>query len=99
MQSEFDATYKAKIAGLPSRESREFFANEELYNKNYVDALKETEAIFTKRGHEIAQIANPDNGKEFFTKVISYREWGEKTSKFTTPKLAEIARAHLPNDE
>ena len=97
--SEFNATYKSKISGLPERGSRDYASHQELYEDNYATALKETEAMYLKRGHELAQIANPDNGKEFFTKVISYQGWGDKTSKFTTPKLAEIARAHLPNEE
>ena len=97
-QSEFNATYKSKISGLPERGSRDYASHQELYEGNYATALKETEAMYLKRGHELAQIANPDNnGKEFFTKVISYQGWGEKTSKFTTPKLTEIDHAHLPN--
>lgn len=98
-QSEFDALYKSKISGLPLRGSGEYRASVDIYEKNYVDALKETEAIFTKRGHDLAQIANPDNGKEFFTKVISYRGWSEKTSKFSISKLTDIASAHIPNEE
>ena len=88
-----------KITNLPREGSREYNANADLYKKNYADALKETEALYTKKGHELAQIANPDNGIEFFSKVISYREWGDKSSKFTTPKLAEIAQAYIPNEE
>ena len=84
---------------MPAIGSREYNVHQDLYKKNYEDALNETEAFFTKRGHELAQIANPDNGKEFFAKVISYRDWGDKKSKFTTPKLADIAQAHIRNEE
>lgn len=84
---------------MPLPDSREYNEAKDLYDKNYRDALKETEALYIKKGHELAQIANPECGKEFFKKVISYQRWGDKGSCFATPKLAEIARSHLPNEE
>ena len=71
----------------------------ELFEKNYRDAMKETESTFLRRGYEIAQIANPDNGGVFFSKCISYHGWNEKTSKLTIFKAAKIARSRISNEE
>lgn len=48
MQIDFDATYKVKIVGFPVQGSREYYANEDLYKQNYMDAINETEALFKK---------------------------------------------------
>lgn len=77
LQTGFNATYESKINGLPAIGSKEYHSHKDIYDKNYKDALKEIEGIYIRRGHELAQIANPKSGREIFSKVILYKGWGK----------------------
>lgn len=91
--------YAMKMEGYPHRDSRDYNANKETWDESYNLALKETEAHFTKKGHQLAQIANPENDKEWFATVMSYRGWGDNKNRFTLHKLEELARSHIPVNE
>ncbi|MCO5554217.1 hypothetical protein L7F22_007745 [Adiantum nelumboides] len=98
-KEEFDRMYQEKIQNLPAQDTREYMDHEEDYKASYAMALKATESVFVRKGLEIAVIANPDNGSDFFRLCISFPSWGERGCKMTTFRVSEIARAHITSQE
>ncbi|MCO5574881.1 hypothetical protein L7F22_028675 [Adiantum nelumboides] len=96
---EFDRVYQEKIQNLSARNTREYMDHEEDYEANFAMVLKATESVFVRKGIEIAVIANPDNGFNFFRLCISFPSWGERGCKMTTFRVYEIARAHITSQE
>ncbi|MCO5548488.1 hypothetical protein L7F22_027878 [Adiantum nelumboides] len=95
-KEEFDAMYASKTSHCPSRTSWEW---SDVFEKNSEDAMRQTEACFTQKGLKIATIANLANGDVFFQNCISYKGWNDKGNKANTFRIAEIARAHVSNEE
>lgn len=91
--------YTSKIEQHPPVGSSEYNERAQEWEKSYALALEETETFFTKKGHALAQIANPEHGSEWFAQVMAFRGWGEKNNRFTVPKVAELARTHVPTIE
>ncbi|MCO5569440.1 hypothetical protein L7F22_023152 [Adiantum nelumboides] len=91
--------YQEKIQNLPARDAREYMDHKEDYEASYDMALKATESVFVRKGLEIAVIANPNNGSDFFRLCISFPSWGERGCKMTTFRVSEIARAHITSQE
>ncbi|MCO5546871.1 hypothetical protein L7F22_000308 [Adiantum nelumboides] len=74
-KEEFDRMYQEKIQNLSARDTREYMNHEEDYEASYAMVLKATETVFVRKGLEIAVIANPDNGFDFFRLCISFPSW------------------------
>ncbi|MCO5567253.1 hypothetical protein L7F22_020942 [Adiantum nelumboides] len=91
--------YQEKIQNLPARDTWEYMDHEEDYEASYAMALKATESVFMRKGLEIAVIANPDNGFDFFRLCISFTSWSERDCKMTTFRVFEIACAHITSQE
>ena len=91
--------YRAKCKGLAIEGDPEWFQNPVAWQKSYQDALSETEAHFTRKGLEIATIANPENGNVFFQKCISFNGWGVKNCKLNPFRASEIAQARVSPEE
>ncbi|MCO5604629.1 hypothetical protein L7F22_058799 [Adiantum nelumboides] len=91
-KEEFDAMYASNTSHCPSRTSWEW---SDAFEKNCEDAMRQTEVHFTRKSLEIATIANSANGDAFFQKCISY----DKENKANTFRIAEIARAHVLNED
>ncbi|MCO5592650.1 hypothetical protein L7F22_046653 [Adiantum nelumboides] len=101
-KEEFDRMYQEKIQNLPARDMREYVDHEEDYEASYAMALKATETFFVRKGLEIAVIANPDNGSDFFRLCISFTRWahhkkvkGKGKSSSTT--INQPKNAHSPS--
>ncbi|MCO5561039.1 hypothetical protein L7F22_014660 [Adiantum nelumboides] len=94
-KEEFDRMYQEKIQNLPTRDTREYMDHKEDYKASYAVALKATESVFVRKWLEIAVIANPDNGSDFFCLCISFPSWGERGCKVTTSRVSEIATRHI----
>ncbi|MCO5584296.1 hypothetical protein L7F22_038220 [Adiantum nelumboides] len=91
--------YQEKIQNLSARDTWEYMDHKENYEASYAMALKATESVFVRKGLEIAVIANPDNGFDFFCLCISFPSWDERGCKMTTFRVSEIARAHITSQE
>ncbi|MCO5561500.1 hypothetical protein L7F22_015121 [Adiantum nelumboides] len=91
-KEQFDRMYQEKIQNLPARDTREYMDHEKDYKASYAMALKATESIFVCKGLEIAVIANPDNGSDFFCLCISFPNWG---ADLDDNKATQIKPIHL----
>ncbi|MCO5594057.1 hypothetical protein L7F22_048078 [Adiantum nelumboides] len=98
-KEKFDRIYQEKIQNLPARDTREYMDHEEDYEASYAMSLKATKSVFVRKGLEIAVIANPDNGSNFFRLCISFPSWGERGCQMTTFRVSEIARANITSQE
>lgn len=88
VQEEFDAMYAMKTSHIPSRSSFEWNV---AFEKNYDDAMKQTEAYFTRKGLEIATIANLPM-EETFSENASHSMAG--TTKVTGRTQQRLRRLH-----
>ncbi|MCO5602837.1 hypothetical protein L7F22_056976 [Adiantum nelumboides] len=82
--------WKEKIQKLSARDTRKYMDHEEDYKASYA---------MVRKGLEIAVIANPDNGSNFFRLCISFPGWGERGYKMTTFRVSEIACAYITSQE
>ncbi|MCO5564486.1 hypothetical protein L7F22_018147 [Adiantum nelumboides] len=98
-KDEFDRMYQDRIQNLPTQGTQKYMDHEEDYEGSYAMALKATETFFVHKGLEIAVIANPDNGSDFFCVCISFTHWGERGCKMTPFRVSDLARAHITSQE
>ncbi|MCO5596760.1 hypothetical protein L7F22_050829 [Adiantum nelumboides] len=101
-KEEFDRMYQEKIHNLPARDTREYMDHEEDYEASYAMALKATESVFVRKGIEIAIVANPDNGFDFFRLCISFPSWAHHKKvkgkgKSSSATINQPKDAHSPS--
>ncbi|MCO5560977.1 hypothetical protein L7F22_014597 [Adiantum nelumboides] len=100
-KKKFDHMYQEKIQNLPARDTQEYMDHEEDYEASYAMALKATKSVFVRKELEIAVIANPDNGSDFFRLCISFPSWAHHKKvkgkeKSSSDTINQPKDAHSP---